>query len=163
MASLYDLTGEFMQLSQMASDDDPAFNDTLDAVMGDIEAKSDDYAYVISSIDDQIEAAEKEVARVSSILKNLKNHKSMMKDRLYNAMKAMNTDEIRTTFHTFKIKKAGGKQKLVLDKDDPKQFPKKYQKKVIEIDSDALRNDLESGIELTCAHLEERKEILSIK
>lgn len=165
MASLFNLTGQYLALTEMATDDDPAFTDTLEAITGEIALKADDYVYVMADIDAKIDAVDKENKRLTSILKNLKTNKEQMKKRLLESMKAMGKDEITTDYHSIKIKSAGGKRRLVLDldSDHPELFPKKYQKKIVEVDTDAIRRDLESGIELTCAHLADRAESLQIK
>jgi hypothetical protein len=75
----------------------------------------------------------------------------------------MGKDEIKTDFHSVKISKVGGKRKMVLDVEDVDKLPLKYVRTTRVPDTDAIRKDLEAGMELTYAHLEERGETVRIK
>ena len=72
--------------------------------------------------------------------------------------------EIKTDLHKFKIQKNGGKVPVIYDLDEfhPELYPEKYQKTKVVLDKDKIRADLESGIELACAHLGERGEHLRV-
>ena len=161
--TLFNLTDNYKKLVDMASEDDPAFKDTLEAVIGEIEVKADDYAYVITAIDNQIEAAEKEEKRIEAIKDSLKNNKKQMQERLLMAMNTLGKKEISTDFHRFKVVNNGGVRPLKIDEEDLSKIPQKYKKVVEEIDKEAIRKDLDSGIELTIAHYEERGQRVSIK
>lgn len=163
MSSLFNLTDKYRALVDMAGEDDPAFKDTLDSVIGEIEVKADDYAYVITAIDNQILAADREEKRIHDIKESLKNNKRMMQERLLTAMKALGKDEIATDLHRFKVVNNGGVRPLEMDEVDINKIPDKYKKKITEVDVNAIKKDLDAGIELTIAHYGERGQHVTIK
>ena len=71
MDSLFQLTGKAMQLIQLASSSDEedrqVFADTLEGVMGEIEAKADDYAYVMTMIKGKADIVSAEINRLKAI------------------------------------------------------------------------------------------------
>lgn len=161
--NLYNLTGQYLELLDMASEDDPAFADTLESITAEIATKTDDYIYVMQSMDDQLANISSEIKRLTEMKTAIEDNKKRMKDTLYKAMKSMDKDEIKTDFHSVKISKVGGKRKMVLDVEDVDKLPLKYVRTTIVPDTDAIRKDLEAGMELTYAHLEERGETVRIK
>lgn len=165
MSSLFELTGDYLALVDLAAEtgaeEDQAFLDTLEGLTGEIEQKADSYCYVMSSIDSQIAAVEKEIDRLDKIKAALTNHKDAVKRSIFNAMKAMDMPEIKTDLHKLKIQKNGGKLPLILDKDES-DIPDKYLSTKTYVDKEKIRADLDSGIELAFAHLAERGEHLRI-
>ena len=161
--NLYNLTGQYLELLDMASEDDPAFADTLESITAEIATKADDYIYVMQSMDDQLANISSEIKRLTEMKSAIEDNKKRMKDALYKSMKSMGKDEIKTDFHSVKISKVGGKRKMVLDVEDVDKLPLKYVRTTRVPDTDAIRKDLEAGMELTYAHLEERGETVRIK
>lgn len=164
--NMYELQGQYLMLMEMADDEEntQAFADTLEGLTGEIEAKADSYAYVMTGIDDAIAAIDKEVERLTKRKKVLESNKDFMKKVIFDTMKIMEKSEIKTDLHKFKIQKNGGKIPVLYDMDEskPELFPEKYQAQKIVLNKDKIRADLESGIELSCAHLGERGEHLRI-
>ena len=69
MATLYELTAQFQNLLEMASDpevDWDIFEDTLEALEGDIETKADGYAKVIEQLDSEKAAIDYEIKRLTA-------------------------------------------------------------------------------------------------
>lgn len=163
MSTLFNLTDKYKALVDMASEDDPAFKDTLESVIGEIEVKADDYAYVITAIDNQIEAVEKEEKRIKAIKDSLKNNKKAMNERLLIAMKTLGKTEISTDLHRFKVVNNGGVKPFKMDETDINKIPDKYKKTEVVVDTEAIKKDLDAGIELTIAHYEDRGQRVSIK
>ena len=65
MGTLYELTGEYLALSDMLMDDEvdeQTVLDTLEGVKGEIEIKAEGYVKVLRSIESQAEAYEREKA-----------------------------------------------------------------------------------------------------
>ena len=164
MGTLFDITGEFEALYAMASDeesllDEQTFNDTLEALTGELEVKGAGYVAVINQLDMEAKKA-KELAdefkrkadvRISSI--------GRMKDALKVAMNRIGTDKIEAGDYTIKLQKNGGKQPMIVDG----EVPNDYLKVIYEQDKDKIRKALEDGEELSFAHLEERGKHIVIK
>lgn len=162
MDSLYDLTNDYLTLMEYADstdpDDEQVFLDTLDGLMGAVEAKADSYAAVISHMEAHEDLLQKEIDRLTAKKTAITNNKKRMKDSLQAAMIAMDQKTIKTDLHTFRVQKNGGKQQLDIFGD----VPDKFQKVVYEPDKDLIRKTLENGEELEFAVLKERGEHLVI-
>lgn len=162
MDSLYDLKNDYLTLMEYADstdpDDEQVFLDTLEGLMGAVEAKADSYAAVISHMDAHEDLLQKEIDRLTAKKTAISNNKKRMKDSLQAAMIAMDQKTIKTDLHTFRVQKNGGKQPLVIFGN----VPDKFQKIVYEPDKDLIRKALENGEELEFAVLKERGEHLVI-
>lgn len=161
MGTLYDLTGEFISLYELATseDDEQAFLDTLEALQGELEIKASGYVKVIKSLEMEAD----ECAKVLEAFKRKKemrvNNAKRMKDALINAMDAAGVDQLPAGYYTLKIAKNGGLQPLKIDGEVPDNFTKIK----IEPDNDLIRKALNDGEELEFAHLEPRGRHLNIK
>lgn len=162
MDSLYSLTAEFQTLLEYADsiepEDEQVFLDTMEGLLGNIEAKVDSYAAVMSQMEAHENMLEAEIDRLEAKRQAINNNRKRMKDAVYAAMVAMDKQKITTDLHTFSIRKAGGKQKMVITGEVPDSF----QKVVYEADKERIRSALENGEALDFAHLEERGEYLRI-
>ena len=165
METLYSLTQDYKNLLDLAGSADPeeieTFNDTLEAVLGQIEVKADGYAVVMSEIEGRANIVAKEINRLKAIEDRLVATHKRMKDRLKSAMEEIGTKEIKTDLHRFKIVGNGGKLPLSIDEGC---VPEEYIKKVVveSPDKDKIRAALESGEVLPFASLGERGTHLKI-
>jgi uncharacterized small protein (DUF1192 family) len=165
MNTLYDLTQDYRNLLDLAGsmdeDEIQAFNDTLEAVLGEIEVKADGYAVVLAEIEGRINIVNKEIGRLEAIESALSNTRRRMVDRLKTAMEDIGKKEIKTDLHKFKIVKNGGKLPLSIDEGC---VPEEYIKKVVveSPDKEKIRAALESGEVLPFASLDERGTHLKI-
>ena len=77
-------------------------------------------------------------------------------------MKETGKTKFKTDLFSFGIQKNGGKVPMKID--DPEAVPEKYLiPQPPKVDMDAVRKELENGVTLTFAHLEERGESLRIR
>ena len=163
MDSLYDLTNDYLTLMEYADstdpDDEQVFIDTLEGLMGAVEAKADSYAAVISHMDAHESLLDKEIERLTKMKTAIANNRRRMKDSMYAAMVALDKRTIKTDLHTFAIQKNSGKRTLEITGDVPDNF----QKVVYEPDKELIRKELEAGKELDFAVLKERGEHLVIR
>ena len=165
MNTLYDLTQDYRNLLDLAGSADPeeieTFNDTLEAVLGEIEVKADGYAVVLAEIEGRINTVNREIGRLEAIESALSNTRRRMIDRLKTAMEDIGKKEIKTDLHRFKIVGNGGKQPLDINESC---VPEEYIKKVVveSPDKDKIRAALESGEVLPFASLGERGTHLKI-
>ena len=165
MNTLYELTNDYKSLLDLAgsmdTDEIETFNDTLEAVLGEIEVKADGYAVVLSEIEGRINIVNKEIGRLEAIESALSNTRRRMIERLKTAMEDIGKKEIKTDLHRFKIVGNGGKQPLDINESCvPEEYLKTEVKQVP--DKDKIRKALESGECLTFAHLEDRGTHLKI-
>lgn len=165
MNTLYDLTQDYRNLLDLAGsmdeDEIQTFNDTLEAVLGEIEVKADGYAVVMAEIEGRINIVNKEIGRLEAIESALSNTRRRMVDRLKTAMEEIGKKEIKTDLHKFKIVKNGGKLPLIIDEGC---VPDEYLKKIVMEgpDRDKIREVLENGEILPFASLGERGTHLKI-
>jgi uncharacterized small protein (DUF1192 family) len=165
MNTLYELTNDYKSLLDLAGsmdeDEIQAFNDTLEAVLGEIEVKADGYAVVLAEIEGRINIVNKEIGRLEAIESALSNTRRRMIDRLKTAMEDIGKKEIKTDLHKFKIVNNGGKLPMTVQEDC---VPEEYTKTEVKIipDKDKIRAALESGEVLPFASLGERGTHLKI-
>lgn len=108
MLKLYEITGEYLTLCQMAEDTDvdaTVFVDTLASIKGELEVKADSYAMIITNLSGDIEKIDKEIERLTHMKKVLKNRSDHLKNNLENAMKMMDVRKLKTDFHSYSIQK----------------------------------------------------------
>lgn len=168
--TLTQLVGEWAQVTEMALDpemDEQTILDTLEGISGEIEVKADGYGAVIRNLEMEKAAIDGRKEYVKSILeqlngmsKHIDSNISRMKEHLKAAMIATGKDEegIKTENFTFKIKKAGGKQKLEKTGEVPDNF-KQY---ILTDDDDKIREYLKDH-ECEWARLLPRTSYLDIK
>ena len=159
--TLFDLKEQFRLLYELATseDDEQAFLDTLEGLVGELEVKAGGYTHVIK----QLEMEAKECDNVIDAFKAKKevreNHIKRMKEALMEAMDAAGVDSIPAGEYTLKIAKNGGLQPLVITGDVPDTFTKV----IVEPDNKKIREALNDGENLDFAYLEERGRHLNIK
>lgn len=159
--TLYDLQGQFLQLYEMATeeDDEQAFLDTLESLQGELEIKAGGCTKIIK----QLEMEMNECDRAEKAFKKKKelraNHIKRIKENLLTAMDIAGLDELPAGDYTLKIANNGGVQPLKIDGDVPDGF----MKVIYEPDNAKIRDALKEGQELGFAHLEERGRHLNIK
>ena len=170
MSSIFELTAEMRHLQQMLEDPDYA-NDidvieaTMEGIDMEIEEKADSYAYIKRNIEADIDAIDKEMARLKERKTMLTNSKERLLNNLMQCMRDTGKLKFKTALNSFGIRKAGGKQPLILDV-DPENIPAYFQKVKIEADTDAIRAELDrlgEGADFKWAHYGERSEYLSIR
>lgn len=162
-STLYDLTGDYLKLLEMAEyEDDPqALEDTMQAIEGEIEDKADAYAAVLTQLNGDADILKGEIDRLKARRDALNRNADRIKNHLYNAMKAMDKQKIKTTLHTFTISKNGGKLPVILNdgirvEDLPDVLCRR------EPNMEKIRKTLEEGNTLW-AHYGEKGEHLSIR
>jgi hypothetical protein len=161
MSTLFEITDEFKELYELGADpdvDSEVWEDTLEALTGELEVKGTGYVNVIK----QLEMEAKQAAEISKMFANKQkvreNHIKQMKDALKLAMEKIGTDEIDAGIFKIKLQTNGGVQPLVIDGD----IPQNMQKITISPDNDKIRQFLKNN---SCewAHLEERGKHIVIK
>ena len=144
-ATLYDLTGEWLELYDMADDPDmdaDMWFDTIEGLEGEIENKADGYAKVIAQLTADSLAIKAEEERLYNRRKTIENRVAAMKGRLQQMMELTGKTKFKTALFSFGIQKNSPSlvvldDKKILDKYLIPQDPK--------VDKRAILNDLKDG------------------
>ena len=163
--SLFTQTSEAVQLINLAKfaetpEEEELFRDTLEAVLGSIDKKADDYCYVLSEIEGNADTVAKEINRLKAIEDRLLATRDRMKKALKDSMEATGRKEIQTDLHKIKIVNNGGLQPLIIPNEG--DVPDSYRKIITQPDKDKIRAALKEGKELGFASLGERGTRLKI-
>lgn len=163
MGTLYELTGEYLQLLEMLEDADnleeQVIKDTLEGIEGELEIKADGYARIIREMEAEAKKYEDEMERLERRCGTLRNRSRVLKDHLYNSMKQTGKLKFKTDLFSFGIQKNGGLQPMEIK--EGVVIPEKYLKK--EPDNAKIREALKTGEELPFVVLKERGDHLAIR
>ena len=154
MATLYELTGQFLEIYNMDIDDETKL-DTLEAIdwTSDYETKVEGYVKVIKSLEADIEARKNEKKRLDGL-----NKSDQTKiDNLKSALAVSMTDTGQTKVDTTLFKVGFRKSEAVVV--DETKLPKKYQVATYKPDKKTLKELLKSGKRIKGAVLEERSNL----
>lgn len=155
MATMYELTADYMAVLQLATDPDfdpDVIADTLEAIDGEIEIKAENTAKVLKELEAEAAKLKVETERLEARKKSIENNVKAIKGRLYDAMKATGKEKFKTTLFSFNIQK--NPVKLVID--DETKIPKKYfVPQPAKLDAAKLKEDLKAGAVRKYAHLEQ--------
>ena len=94
---LYELTNEYMELLSLAEDpevDEQVLADTLEGLTGEIEEKADGYAKVISQINADVDALDKEIARLIEKKNAMKNSADRLRETMPSARASVPSEMI---------------------------------------------------------------------
>ena len=159
MATIYELTADYLEVLEMANNPDipaDAIADTLEAVGGEIEMKAENTAKILLELKASTENLKAEEKRLRSKRESIENNITAIKYRLYTAMKVTGKTKFKTPLFSFSI----GKNPKSLVVDFPERVPAEYlipqQPKV---DNAKLKEDLNNGKVYDFAHLEQSESI----
>ncbi len=124
--SLYELTGEYLELKNLIEDEevDPqVIEDTLESVGGEIEDKAEGYAKIIKGLEGDAQTLETEIKRMSEEKRVIENRIASLKKNLQEAMIATGKTKFKTDLFSFRIQKNPPTCKiLVAEKNVPDEF-----------------------------------------
>lgn len=161
--TLFDLTAEYLQLAEMLTDpeqDEQVITDTLDAIMGEIEVKSEGYVAVLNRLDMELDACKKQYEAWAIRKRVRENAIKRLKKALTDTMIATNKEEIAAGDVKIKLVKNGGKLPLEYEEEF---VPDNYKRVVYETDTEKIRKALDDGEELGWARYGERGKHIMIK
>ena len=162
MATMYELTADYMTVLNMATDGETppdAIADTLEAIGGEIEIKAENSAVIMQELTAEAEKLKNEIDRLTARKKSLETNVAAIKERIFDAMKTTGKEKFKTTLFSFSIGK--NPAKLVID--DSEKIPRKYLiPQPAKIDNAKLKEDLKAGKVCSYTHLEQG-ESLKIK
>ena len=165
MATIYELTSDYLNLLELAEDpdiDEQAFLDTLEGIEGALEDKADNSAKCMRMLEADAKGIKAEEERLAKRRKTIEGNVSRMKSALQYAMEATGKTKFKTQLFSFGIRK--NPPSVVIDAVNVRDFPDEY---IIEsepiLDKKALKDALKAGEDLSgLCHLEQ-SESLSIR
>lgn len=165
MATMYELTGDYMAVLELATnpDIDPqAITDTLEAINAEIEIKAENTAKVLRELEGMAATLKVEEQRLAARRKSIENNMDRIKTGLYEAMKTTGKTKFKTPLFSFAIAKNGGKIPVVVDVDTA-DLPDEFVIVSEKPDTEAIRAYIETHGTCEYAHYGERGESLRIK
>lgn len=165
MATMYELTSDYNEVFELASnpDIDPqAITDTLEAINAEIEIKAENTAKVMRELEEMAVALKAEEQRLSARRRGIENNVERIKTGLYEAMKTTGKTKFKTPLFSFAITKNGGKIPVIVDVETA-DLPDELVTITEKPNLDAIRDYIEQNGECKYAHLGERGESLRIK
>ena len=164
MSSLYELTGQWLVVSQLFNNpdlDEKVINDTLESLAYEIEEKADAYARIIRNLEADIMAYKTEIERFKAKKEHAEKSIKRMKEDLQNSMEATGKTKFKTELFSFNV--ANNAPSVVIDAEDVNRIPVEFLKvKDPEVDKTALKQSMiEAGIDEIpgICHLEQGKSL----
>lgn len=154
MATLYELTGQFLDIYNLELDEETKL-DTLDSIdwNSDYENKVENYIKVIKNIESDVEARKAEIKRLTELNKADEKKKDHLKETLSTSMQLTGHERVDTPLFKVSFRKSQAVEvdELVL--------PESYKVATWKPDKKRLKEDLKNGLEIVGASLVERKNL----
>lgn len=162
MASIYELTDDFLRIQDMMEDpelDPQTLADTLEAIEGELEVKAENYAKVMKNLEGDIVAIKAEIDRLTAKKRAIENNIKNMKATLQSVMEVTGKTKFKTDLFSFGIQKNA--PSVVIDVEDVRDIPEDYLKfKEPEVDKTAIKAAINDGVDLSgIAHLEQSQSL----
>ena len=124
MATLYELTGQYLELLEIAEEEGDAtvVIDTLEAIEGEIEDKADGYAKVLKELTGKINMLDDEINRLQAMKKVMKNNMDRIKNSLEKSMVVTGKKKFKTALFSFGIQKNPAAVSVLNESAVPEQF-----------------------------------------
>lgn len=154
MASLYELTGQYLEIYNMELDEETKL-DTLDSIdwETEYEIKVENYIKVMKNIDADVEARKAEIKRLTKLNKADEKKKDHLKDTLSASMNMTGHERVDTPLFKVSFRKS---QAVEVDET---VLPEAYKVATWKPDKKRLKEDLRNGLEIIGASLVERKNL----
>lgn len=155
MATIYELSGDYLRLLEMAEDpemDPVAFADTLEGLEGEIEIKAEGYAKVIKELDKDGAGLDNEIKRLQAKKITIANSIDLMKKALEQSMIITGKTKFKTDLFSFGIQK--NPPSVELDEEHLELIPIEYLiPQDPKPDKKRMLQELKEGKELSFAKL----------
>ena len=154
MATLYELTGQFLDIYNMDLDDETKA-DTLESIdwNSDYENKVENYIKVIKNNEADIEARKNEIKRLTELNRADERKNERMKEVLKESMALTGHEQVDTTLFKVSFRKSEAVEV------DDLLLPEAYKVATYKPDKKRLKEDLKNGLEILGAELVERKNL----
>ena len=161
MATLYELTGKYQQLLQIADDVDPqVFKDTLDSITDVIDVKAINYAKVDRQLGADITEFNNEINRMTQRLNSMINNRKRLRENLLYNMQVVGKAKIKDKLFTINVQK----NKKSLDY-DTNRIPKELliKKETYTPNKDKIKQMLDEGQDVDGVSYKPEKYHLTIR
>lgn len=161
MASLYELTGDFlkfsqlMELGELTDEQNEMLAEALNNLKDDIEYKLDGYCKVRANFKADIEALKAEEKRLAEKRKALENRISNLEEAMKQAILLVRPEEPKVKTPLFSVSVQNNPESVVMDESYIENIPEEYLKfKEPEVDRAKIKEDIKAGKDLNgIAHL----------
>ena len=154
MATLYELTGQFLDIYNLDADDETKL-DTLDSIdwQTDYENKVENYVKVIKNNEADIEARKNEIKRLTELNRADERKNERLKEVLKESMALTGHERVDTSLFKVSFRKSEAVEV------DDLLLPEAYKVATWKADKKRLKEDLKNGFEILGAELVERKNL----
>ena len=151
--TLYELTGQYLELLEMAEDPDvdpEVFKDTLEGLDGEVEEKAEGYAKIIKALEAEAAGYKAEADRLTARRKTAENRVESLKWALQSAMTATGKTKFKTSLFSFAVQKNPVSMRIL----DETKVPEEYKiPQPDKIDNAKIKDWLKDGGECDWAEL----------
>lgn len=154
MATLYELTGQFLDIYNLELDEETKL-DTLDSIdwETEYETKVENYIKVMKNLEADVEARNNEIKRLMELNKADEKKKEYLKDTLSASMILTGHERVDTPLFKVSFRKS---QAVEVDE---AVLSEAYKVATWKADKKRLKEDLKNGLEIIGASLIERKNL----
>ena len=154
MATLYELTGQFLDIYNLELDEETKL-DTLDSIdwETEYETKVENYIKVMKNLEADVEARKNEIKRLTELNKADEKKKEHLKDTLSASMSLTGHERVDTPLFKVSFRKS---QAVEVDET---VLSEAYKIATWKADKKRLKEDLKNGLEIIGASLVERKNL----
>lgn len=154
MATLYELTGQFLDIYNLELDEETKL-DTLDSIdwQTDYENKVENYIKVIKNTEADIEARKNEIKRLTELNRADERKNERLKEALKDSMALTGHERVDTPLFKVSFRKSEAVEV------DETVLPEAYKVAAWKPDKKRLKEDLKNGLEIIGASLVERKNL----
>lgn len=146
MATLYEITGDILQVMDLFYQDEideQTMADTIESLKYELDQKAESYCKVIRNMESDKDAIKVEIDRLTSRVDRINKAIERMKTTLFQAMETTNTQKIKTDLFSLSIaNRAPQLPKNIEDMDVPKQY---YVEQPPKLDKRTLLSDIKAG------------------
>lgn len=158
-ASLYELTGEFLNLQEMLEDpdSDPVLvEEALKALNGSLDAKFEGYIKVLRNMEGEVVALDTELTRLQALKKTRAAAIDRIRSQIAESMKATGRTKIKSPLGTatLSVRRNGT---LVID--DQEEIPSQFLKVETSVMRSELKKWLKDHPDCEFAHLEDAESL----
>lgn len=159
--NLYELTGQYKELTTLEDMDPQAISDTLEALEGEISEKAQAIVAVRAGMESDITAIDTEIKRLQKRKEVIQNRDQSVRDYLKSNMQASGIRNIKCPY--FSITLAKGRDMVEIT--DEGEIPDQYVsvETTVKPDKKTILTDLKNGIDVPGARLIKSDESLRIK
>ena len=151
--TLYELTGQYLELLELAEDPDidpDVIRDTMEGLDGEVEVKAEGYAKIIKSLEADVAGYKAEAERLNARRKTIENRIESMKRALQNSMTVTGKTKFKTPLFSFAVQKNPVSMRILDESRVPERFLIPQPAK---IDNAAVKDWLKDGGECDWAEL----------